>query len=407
MENSSSNPDAYRRLQQHLDRLPVGFPASGSGADIRLLQHIFTPVQARIAACLSLEPRDIHRIFKDAGHLVKDRDQLQEELTAMVKKGGLEIRIKDGKKWYTNTPLVVGMYELQVDRLTPEFIRDFKAYTAEKPFGISFLSTPRPQMRTIPVNKSITPELSVADYHRVSLLLDRADPPFVILPCICRRKKSLEGEPCRLTRRTETCLAMGSAGQTLIEMGVGRKIDRQEARAIIRKNQEEGLVLQPANTRQVEFICSCCGCCCSMLGLQKELPLPLDFWASDFKITLDKEQCIGCGKCISRCQTLALTRPGSSGPEQPQKGRPDRSPPRLNPARCIGCGLCVPACPSKALTLVPRKRRPRPPANREALNRALSPGGPIRKAGTIARLAKGIILTGDLRLLRSDPDQDQ
>ena len=161
------------------------------------------------------------------------------------------------------------MYELQVNRLTPEFIKDFKTYTAEIPFGISFLSTRRPQMRTIPVGKSITPALTVADYHRVSRLLERADPPFIILPCICRKKKGLQGEPCQKTQRVETCLAMGHVARTLMEMGIGREISLQEASAIIRKNQEEGLVLQPGNTRQVEFICSCCGCCCSMLGLHK------------------------------------------------------------------------------------------------------------------------------------------
>ncbi len=399
MEISSSDIKAYRELQQHLNRLPVGFPASASGADIRLLKHIFTPTQARIAARLCLDPMNLDQIFSNTGDLVVTRSQLREALTAMVNAGGLEVRMIDGKKYFANIPLVVGMYELQVNRLTPEFIEDFKTYTAEKPFGISFLSTRRPQMRTIPVHKAITPTLTVADYHRVASLLERADPPFVILPCICRKKKSLQGEPCQKTQRIETCLAMGHVAHTFIEMGVGREISLQEARDIIRKNQDEGLVLQPGNARKTDFICSCCGCCCSMLGLHKELPRPIDFWAADFKVTLDKSLCVGCGKCIGRCQTLALTRG-----EATLNGRQEKRPPRLDPARCIGCGLCTPVCPSKALTLVPRKNKNRPPADRDDLNTALTPGGPLRKAATVARLAKGILLTGDLRLLRSDPD---
>ena len=36
--------DIYRKLQQHLDKMPVGFPSVKSGADIRVLKHLFTPV---------------------------------------------------------------------------------------------------------------------------------------------------------------------------------------------------------------------------------------------------------------------------------------------------------------------------------------------------------------------------
>ena len=404
MKKTPEFDPAYRELQQHLDRLPVGFPASAAGTDIKLLRHIFTPLQAKIAACLSHEPRHLDRIVTDTAHLVGDSRTLQNELTAMVRNGGLEIRLIHKKKYYANAPLVVGMYELQVERLTPEFIRDFKAYTSEKPFGISFLSTPRPQMRTIPIGKAVTPALKAADYHRVSHLLDRAAPPFVILPCICRRKKKIQGEDCLKTSRTETCLAMGHVGETLVEMGVGRVIDREEARAIIRMNQDDGLVLQPANTRQVEFICSCCGCCCSMLGLHQDLPRPKDFWAADFRVALDKSLCVGCGKCIGRCQTRALTEPAKpAGPADPAESKKKR-PPVLNLSRCIGCGLCIPSCPAKALSLIPSGPQTAPLRDRDALNRALSGGKhpAFRKAGTVAKLAKGMVLTGDLRLLRKN-----
>ena len=116
----------YRELQQHLDRQPVGFPPSGSGADIRLLKHIFTPKEARIAACLSHEPGGLDKIFPGAKYLVSSVGELEERLTAMVKKGGLEFRHEKGRDLYANTPLVVGIYELQAGRLTPEFIKDFK-----------------------------------------------------------------------------------------------------------------------------------------------------------------------------------------------------------------------------------------------------------------------------------------
>ena len=68
-------------------------------------------------------------------------------------------------------------------------------------------------------------------------------------------------------------MALGSIAQTLIKMELGRQITKAEVMEIINRNQEEGLVLLPSNTQKIEFLCACCGCCCAMLSLHKELPL--------------------------------------------------------------------------------------------------------------------------------------
>jgi hypothetical protein len=93
-------------------------------------------------------------VFERARHLVESPEKLAEVLYCIEKKGGIELKIKDGKKLYCNVPLVVGMYEFQLDKLTQGFIKDFDEYTSDKKFGIEFISTKLPQMRTIPIAKS-------------------------------------------------------------------------------------------------------------------------------------------------------------------------------------------------------------------------------------------------------------
>jgi len=387
----------YRKLQQHLDRQPVGFPPSTDGADIRLLKHVFSPEEAAIATCLSHEPQPVEVIFDRARHMVPSMGALKEHLTAMVKKGGIECHPKNNRIVYANLPLVVGIYELQVNRLTPEFIRDFKAYTSKKSFGISFLGTSRSQMRTIPINKSIVPDLPVAEYNHILHLLEKADPPFVVLPCICRKKKTLQGAPCKQTKREETCMAMGSIAQTLIKMEVGRQITKTEVMKIISRNQEEGLVLQPSNTRKIDFLCSCCSCCCSMLSLQKKLPLPLDFWETGFRAELSTESCVACGQCADKCPVQALSFPEPAN-EQKKKARPF-----IDPDRCIGCGQCIAACRPGALSLVPRPGQAPPPTNRDELNAELlaHKNQPLARTRVVGKLAKGVIVKRDLRLLKN------
>ena len=76
-------------------------------------------------------------------------------LAGIQKKGGVESRNRNEIRHYCIPPLVVGIYEFQLGRLTPEFIKDFDEYTSDRKFGIEILSTKLPQMRTIPVGKSI------------------------------------------------------------------------------------------------------------------------------------------------------------------------------------------------------------------------------------------------------------
>jgi len=44
---TTTSESLYRRLQQHLDRMPVGFPATQSGVEIRILQRLFTPMRPK------------------------------------------------------------------------------------------------------------------------------------------------------------------------------------------------------------------------------------------------------------------------------------------------------------------------------------------------------------------------
>ena len=60
-----------RDLQRHLDEGPVGYLSTKSGADIRVLKHLLTPEEAKIATQLStikMEPvKTIYRYIRKSG----------------------------------------------------------------------------------------------------------------------------------------------------------------------------------------------------------------------------------------------------------------------------------------------------------------------------------------------------
>lgn len=350
--------NTYRLLQKHLNRQPVGFPAVRSGADLRFLKRVFAPEEAKLALYLSYRPAATQAVIDRAAPEFTS-EKVEELLNAMFMKGSIARKEKNGAPHWYLMPLVVGIYESQGGRPSIAFAKDAAAYMQTFAYGKSLLAVNPPQMRTIPVNKSIEVERHVASYNQVEAIVNEAEPPFLVLECICRINEKLRRKPCKRTKRGETCMAFGQMAAMAVKRGHGREITREEALEILHENEREGLVFQPSGVQKPEFICSCCGCCCGMLGLQKKLPHPVDFWTSSFCAEVNEDACTGCGKCVQRCQVDAVKLTGSDGSAG------------INLSRCIGCGLCVTTCPSKALRLVEKEEEPVLPENEEDLSETI------------------------------------
>jgi formate hydrogenlyase subunit 6/NADH:ubiquinone oxidoreductase subunit I len=343
--------ELYRELQRHLDRMPIPYPATESGVEIRILKRLFTPEEARVALCLSAIPEPLGAIFRRRQHEM-GREQLGQALDRMAEKGSIQkLPGKDGPR-YGKSPLVLGMYEAQVNRLTPELEQDVRAYMDEA-FGRALHSERTPQMRTVPVNKSIEVERAVANYDDIRKFVEASPGPFAALNCICRQGKDLTGEPCRQTKERQNCLMFGAAATMMIEKAAAREVGKEEMLGLLEQADREGLVLEPQNTQQPLFVCCCCGCCCGVLTTAKKLPRPADFFQTDFVAQVDPDACQVCGTCETRCQMDAI----ASGDE----------PPKVVAERCIGCGLCVTTCPSGAVRLHKKEGRKPPPKDMGAL----------------------------------------
>ena len=46
----------YKQLARELDKIPEGYPETGSGVELKILARLFTPEQAELACHLSLKP---------------------------------------------------------------------------------------------------------------------------------------------------------------------------------------------------------------------------------------------------------------------------------------------------------------------------------------------------------------
>ncbi len=330
--------------------MPIGLPPTKLGVELRLLKHLFTPQEAKIATMLKfswfdkMEPLEIiYERVKNIGMSIEDLEHI---LDNIAKKGAIMSKKGNGKKTYCNALLMVGMFEFQVNKLTKQFFKDIHQYLLEA-CAVEIFKTKINQLRTIPIEQSITPEHHVASFNDILQIIKDTQDPFMVTNCICRQGMDLIGRPCKMTDRRELCVAFGDSAQLYIDQGWGCSISKEEVLKIIRKNEEDGLVLQPANAQKPDFLCSCCGCCCELLSGLRIMPRPVEFISTNYYAKVDPELCTGCETCVERCHLNAL------------KIENDIS--AVNCNKCVGCGNCVQVCPSEAIQLIKKEKETIPP----------------------------------------------
>ncbi|MDD8027193.1 MAG: 4Fe-4S dicluster domain-containing protein [Acidobacteriota bacterium] len=356
--------DVYSRLARHLNDLPAGFPPTSSGVEIRILRRLFSEDEAELALSLTLIPE---RPSSVAGRAHLPLDEAERRLDEMSRKGLIyRAEGRDGRRRFSANQFVIGIWEYQVGRLDPDLARDMGEYLPTLMDKGPWSKTP--QLRTIPVMKAIPVRREILAHEKAEdLLAGRGR--FLIAPCICRREQALVGHGCG--KMEEACLIMGSGVDYYRDNGIGRVIDRDEALAILKRADAEGLVLQPSNAKRVANICMCCGCCCGVLRTIKAHPRPAEFVSSPFRAAFGASTCRDCLVCLTRCPMDALTRDEAGTIS-------------LRPERCIGCGLCVSTCPSGRLTLV---RKPAGEQREVPATFARTYIDMARKRGKLARLA--------------------
>ncbi|MFH1091239.1 MAG: 4Fe-4S dicluster-binding protein, partial [Pseudomonadota bacterium] len=190
-----------------------------------------------------------------------------------------------------------------------------------------------------PIEREIEGGTEIQPFERVSQIIDSSS-RFAVAECICRKEAHMFGHGCG--KLLEACMMFDLAAEYYLENGMGREITREEAREVLRKAEEDGLVHCSSNhTGSKIFICNCCGCCCKALGFITKHDIPNAIARSNYFAHIDPETCSACETCLDRCQVGAIRMEDEAAV--------------VDLERCIGCGLCVSTCPSESVVMVRKK----------------------------------------------------
>ena len=339
----------YEELRKKIDEsMPIGFPVSEDRKELRILQMIFTPEEAKIALSLGPLPeplKRIHRRVKKAGIEISITE-LEELLDGLAEKGGimggalLYDKEKDIKN-YSLAQWAVGIFEFQVGRMTKEFAELAHEYSLGTFYKAFHRKDTPPQLHTIPIEKSFTPEHHVGTYDSIRDIIMNKVEKIALRDCVCRQEHDIIEDSCKTSDIRNSCIMFNNFAEATIEGGVAKEVSKEEFFDILDEYQKAGFVLQPQNNQNPEYMCVCCGCCCGVLLLAKQFPRPAEYYFSNFYAQSDPELCNGCETCLKRCPMDAVTMVD-------EKSKVDLD-------RCIGCGNCVPTCGMEAMSLVKRE----------------------------------------------------
>ena len=352
MAHQANADREYRLLQQRLDQMVTGAPESP--ALDKILKLLVTPEEAAMARRIPTIPTTLSKLAKKFD---MPQDELDGQLTDLARRGVVMDLSRNGKRYYSLAPVVIGFFEFTFmrardDMPMKELAQLFHEYMyADDRFARSVFQGETQIGRSL-VREEALPDgdhVEILDWERASHIVGTAKTVGISL-CACRHKNEHLGEACDAPQRT--CFSLNFAAQSLIRSGIAEEISNREGLEILAQAKEAGLAQTGDNVRRnVTYICNCCGCCCGMMQAIRTFDLRNAIVTSNWIMEIDPEKCKGCGLCVKACPVSAI-----SIAEESVNGKRRRWAVR-DETLCLGCGTCYPTCNLDAIRMVSREKR--------------------------------------------------
>jgi len=186
----------------------------------------------------------------------------------------------------------------------------------------------------LPTGEVVTTERAL-DFIDAISVLDKTE--IAVGPCMCQKAlKKRNG-----TYVKDMVILYGAEAYKMAHPEY-KDLNPDEAKALLRKFQEEGLMPTFYSCLRsdgwIYAICNCEGKICFPFRAHQAAGAVM-FRGPDI-VSLDSQECIGCGTCVERCHFGANTLVNGTC--------------QVDPAKCYGCGVCIPTCKGQARKMAER-----------------------------------------------------
>nr|MDO8080149.1 4Fe-4S dicluster domain-containing protein [Candidatus Freyarchaeota archaeon] len=257
----------------------------------------------------------------------------------------------DGKKWYLNIKNYTKDFfgPLKEKGKTPAISHLEELYFQLAQIVMSWVNEKNPETATN-LRKLAEERYQLYGLHQVVTLeevnqiLDIASP---IAKYACPCERILRAKP-----EEKRCFSFGMSLDFVREWpdffrGGVEFLSKEEARECMEKFDEQGFVHAVYIYKKpiVGGFCNCEAPSCYAIKISRERGWNF-YKRSHFVANIEDNKCIGCKKCISRCQFGAVSY------------SPTLNRAVIDPWKCFGCGVCRVACENDAIKLIPRENFP-------------------------------------------------
>src|SRR5512136_309955 len=265
MGHLTGKEEILRQLRERLDKNPIGLPEHTSIYEI--LSILFTEKEAELGAKFPLGTVTIEELQNVMG---KGRDELEEMLKGMTKKGLVVTVKKGGQTRYLLSAAFVGFFEFTFMRTSDtlplkRLAELMHAYRYSPEFVQEFFSPGTSRSRVFTYS-DVLPKVKseVLSFYEAAEYIKKARKGS-LTKCYCRHEAWHLGKNCSAPI-DDICMTLGDASDFLVEQGFARRASTSELLDALKKAEDLGLVHIGDNVQdQTTFICNCCGCCCGFL----------------------------------------------------------------------------------------------------------------------------------------------
>lgn len=345
--------EGYSDFVERINRFPQGAPESGLLYEI--LKIIMTEKEAQLASMFPIKPfvaKKMADIWK------KPLAETQKILDGFADRGLLVDIDLRGEQQYILPPPMAGFIEFSLMRIRDdidqkklsELLHEYINVEQDFILDLFNLGEDAKLIRTFVQEPAIPKALSieVLDYEKATEVIKTAS-HIAVGVCYCRHKMHHVGQACDAPLE-DICMSFNSPASSLIKHKIARQIDVHEGLDVLQKAYDNNLAQFGENVRdEVGFICNCCPCCCEVSLAARNFGIVQPATPSNFIPEIDKDKCIGCGKCVSVCPVAAIHLEKTTDENEQVTSKAI-----LDTGACVGCGVCVRNCPVKAIELTKR-----------------------------------------------------
>ena len=242
--------DVYRELLAVMKKRGGNYAGLDIPEFFAMVEVMFTPDEAEINNAMPRGPFTAAGLSEGIG---KDVTVVETILEGMADKGLCMALKMEGTQYYQSARFMPGILEYQFmsgkttarDKQMARLIHDYeKAFDAKTdPVTANF-----PALRVITVDKTIEAGNQVHTYDQVQTFIDKYD-AIAVGTCYCRHAASLRGEDTH-GMPNEVCMSFGMGAQYTADRLGTRMVTKSEAREIVARSEEAGLIHMSQNTTE-------------------------------------------------------------------------------------------------------------------------------------------------------------